>query len=234
MTPYAFLCFQQIAKEQYIFLCGGNNMRSVLEFVLKVQEVCSKTQMNLKIAHVGKKARNKAFSEVNSKCDFYLGYRRDFWRFWTRIQSVALSRIQYLIKVGKDERKDEIMQGLKRLLAYEAESTTVGSWALLSKGNKIVACDLGDKMLRVMNEYEKWENDADANGFEQAFKDCYDMLSSCPSPSSDQHPCCALKYPSNLDKVPETVYCPQCNRNMHTFVTFSCNHGPPCYFNPYF
>nr|GMD59223.1 protein SIEVE ELEMENT OCCLUSION B-like [Ipomoea batatas] len=114
----------------------------------------------------------------------------------------------------RDERKDEIMQGVKKLLAYEGEGSTVGVWALLSKGNRIIACDMGDKMLGVLNEYEKWKDSAQINGFERAFKDCYDMLNSS-SPTSYQHSHCFLNYPSNLDKIPDTQSCPQCNHNMH-------------------
>nr|GMC66906.1 protein SIEVE ELEMENT OCCLUSION B-like [Ipomoea batatas] len=168
--------------EKYIFLCGGNNIKRVLEFVLKM--------------------------------------------FWARLHSVASSRIQYLSKIGVDEGSDEILQGLRKLLSYEDECTAIGSWALLSKGKRIIACDMGDKMLGVLNEYEKWKNNAHANGFEQAFKDYYEMLKSS---SSHQRHCCALNYSSNLDKISKALSCPQSNQNMHKFVTFFCCHGPTNY-----
>nr|GMD77219.1 protein SIEVE ELEMENT OCCLUSION B-like [Ipomoea batatas] len=210
--------------EKYIFLCGGNNIKRVLEFVLKVQEVRSKFQMNMKIAYVGR--RRKMIKEMSRACD-YAFKPYEFKLFWARLHSVASSRIQYLNKVGLDERSDEILQGLRKLLSYEDECTTIGSWALLGKGKRIIACDRGDKMLGVLNEYEKWNNNAHANDFEQAFKAYYEMLNS--SSSSHQHPCCALNYSSNLDKISEAESCPQCNQNMHKFVTFSCCHGPTSY-----
>ncbi|XP_019172687.1 PREDICTED: protein SIEVE ELEMENT OCCLUSION B-like isoform X2 [Ipomoea nil] len=43
--------------EKYIFLCGGNNIKRVLEFVLKVQEIRSKFQINMNIAYVGRRGR---------------------------------------------------------------------------------------------------------------------------------------------------------------------------------
>nr|GMC67246.1 protein SIEVE ELEMENT OCCLUSION B-like [Ipomoea batatas]GME20777.1 protein SIEVE ELEMENT OCCLUSION B-like [Ipomoea batatas] len=210
--------------EKYIFLCGGNNIKRVLEFVLKIQEVRSKFQMNMEIAYVG---RRKMIEEMSRACD-YAFEPYEFKLFWARLHSVASSRIQYLNKVGLDERSDEILQGLKKLLSYEDECTTIGSWALLGKGKRIIGCDMGDKMLGVLNEYEKRKNNGHANDFEQVFKDYYEMLNS--SSSSHQHPCCALNYSSNLDKIPEAESCPQCNQHMHKFVTFSCCHGPTNYF----
>ncbi|XP_019172801.1 PREDICTED: protein SIEVE ELEMENT OCCLUSION B-like [Ipomoea nil] len=207
--------------EKYILLCGGNNIKRVLEFVLKVKEVRSKFQMNMKIAYVGR--RRKIIEEVSRACD-YAFTRYEFKSFWARLHSVASSRIQYLCNVGVlDERSDEILQGLRKLLSYEDECTTIGSWALLGKGKRIIACDMGDKMLGVLNEHEKWKNIEHANDFEQTFKDCYEMLNTSSS-SSNQHSCCALNYSSNLDKIPEIVSCFQCDQNMHKFVTFSCCH----------
>nr|GMD04692.1 protein SIEVE ELEMENT OCCLUSION B-like [Ipomoea batatas] len=216
-----------IDDDEYIFLCGGNNIKRVLEFVLKVQEVRSEFQMNMKIAYVGR--RRKMIEELDRECDYVFDHLIDVKFFWARLYSVTSSRIQYLNKVGLDEGSDEILQGLRKLLSYEDECTTIESWALLGKGKRIIACDVGDKMLGALNEYEKWKNNAHANDFEQAFKDCYEMLNTSSSSSSHQHSCCALNYSSNLDQVPEVESCPQCDQNMHKFVTFSCCHGPTNY-----
>nr|GLL44437.1 protein SIEVE ELEMENT OCCLUSION B-like isoform X2 [Ipomoea trifida] len=215
-----------IDDDEYIFLCGGNNIKRVLEFVLKVQEVRSEFQMNMKIAYVGR--RRKMIEELDRAFDYVFNLG-DVKFFWARLYSMTSSRIQYLNKVGLDEGSDEILQGLRKLLSYEDECTTIESWALLGKGKRIIACDVGDKMLGALNEYEKWKNNAHANDFEQAFKDCYEMLNTSSSSSSHQHSCCALNYSSNLDQVPEVESCPQCDQNMHKFVTFSCCHGPTNY-----
>nr|GLL44445.1 protein SIEVE ELEMENT OCCLUSION B-like isoform X2 [Ipomoea trifida] len=53
-----------IDDDEYIFLCGGNNIKRVLEFVLKIQEVRSEFQMNMKIAYVGR--RRKMIEELDS------------------------------------------------------------------------------------------------------------------------------------------------------------------------
>nr|GMD51163.1 protein SIEVE ELEMENT OCCLUSION B-like [Ipomoea batatas]GMD59225.1 protein SIEVE ELEMENT OCCLUSION B-like [Ipomoea batatas] len=174
-----------IDNEECIFLCGGNDNKQVQEFTLKIQEVCCKTQMNMKIAYIGRSEKVKVEMQRVGCLVFSSSRIKEFWR---RIQSMALSRIQYLIAMGLGEGNDEIMQGLKKLLAYEAEGSTVGVWGLLSKGNRIIACDMGDKMLGVMNEYEKWKDNAQAKGFEHAFRDCYEMLS-YSSHTPYQHSC---------------------------------------------
>ncbi|XP_019184443.1 PREDICTED: protein SIEVE ELEMENT OCCLUSION B-like [Ipomoea nil] len=210
-----------IDDENYIFLCGGNNNKQVQEFTRKLEEVRSKIQVNIKIAYIGRSGKN--VNKVRSVCDYAFNSRTDKF-FWIRLR-MASSRIQYLSKAGLDEENDEIMQGLKKLLAYEAEGSAVGVWALLSKGNRIIACDMGEKIYGVMNEYEKWEDNTQENGFDKAFKDCYETMLSSSSLTLTQHPCCSLNYPSNLDEISETVSCPQCNHNMQKFVTFSCCHG---------
>ncbi|XP_019199800.1 PREDICTED: protein SIEVE ELEMENT OCCLUSION B-like [Ipomoea nil] len=213
-----------IDDEEYIFLCGGNNNKQVQEFILKIQEICSKIQMNWRIVYIGRSEKTLFDEDVRRMCDSTVTSEQRIKEFWTRLQSMASSRIQYLHKMGLDEGSDEIMQGVKKLLVYEAEGSTVGVWALLSKGKGIIACDMGDKMLGVMNEYEKWKDNAQINGFDRAFKDCYEMMLSSSSSTSYQHPYCFLNYPSNLEKIPNTQSCPHCNHNMHKLVTFSCCH----------
>nr|GMD18182.1 protein SIEVE ELEMENT OCCLUSION B-like [Ipomoea batatas] len=133
--------------------------------------------------------------------------------FWARLRSIFLSRIRFLNESHCDEGRDEIVEGLKKLLAYEDKGlvSPVDGWAMLCKGNKIVVCDLGDNMLTVMNEFEKWKESAIAKGFDRAFKAHHEKkLAGTTTYASQCHPCCALDYPSNFDEVPKNVKCPQC------------------------
>nr|GME03661.1 protein SIEVE ELEMENT OCCLUSION B-like [Ipomoea batatas] len=209
---------QNSIKRKYdIFFCGGNDAKCIQEFATKVMEVNSQIQLDIKFAYIGN--NKKAKSLVQNISGYALVYA-EYLRFWTRLRSAFLSRINYLNKTGRIEDEDKIFLGLQKLLAYEAKSTTFGAWVLLSKGEEVVACDLGDKMMRVMNAYQKWKNNIYSKGFSQAFKDCYEKLAS----SQDQHSCCMLEYPLTLDKIPEDVKCPQGSHNMHKFVTFTCCH----------
>nr|GMC47022.1 protein SIEVE ELEMENT OCCLUSION B-like [Ipomoea batatas]GMD04328.1 protein SIEVE ELEMENT OCCLUSION B-like [Ipomoea batatas] len=213
------------AREYDIFFCGGNDVKCIQEFASKVKDITSEIQLDIKFAYIGN--NKKAKSLVKNISGYALSSNNaEYLWFWTRLRSAFLSRINYLNKTGRIEDEDKIFLGLQKLLAYEAKSTTFGAWVLLSKGEEVVACDFGDKMMRVMNVYQKWKNNIHSKGFSQAFKDCYEKLAS----SQDQHSCCMLEYPLTLDKIPEDVKCPQGSHNMHKFVTFTCCHDcPPGY-----
>nr|GME03256.1 protein SIEVE ELEMENT OCCLUSION B-like [Ipomoea batatas] len=189
------------------------------KFATKVKEVNSEIQLDIKFAYIGNNKKAKSLVKDISGYALSSNNAEYLW-FWTRLRSAFLSRINCLNKIGRIEDDDTIFLGLQKLLAYEAKSTTFGAWVLLSKGEEIVACDLGNKMMRVMNTYQKWKNNIHNKGFSQAFKDCYEKLASF----QDQHFCCTLEYPLTLDKMPEDVKCPQCSHNMHKFVTFTCYH----------
>nr|GMD78007.1 protein SIEVE ELEMENT OCCLUSION B-like [Ipomoea batatas] len=105
-SSFALWLNNLIDDDKYIFLCGGNNIKRVLEFVLKVQEFRSEFQMNMEIAYVGR--RRKMIEELDSACDYVFDLI-DFKCFWARLYSVTSSRIQYLNKVGLDEGSDEIL-----------------------------------------------------------------------------------------------------------------------------
>nr|GLL31880.1 protein SIEVE ELEMENT OCCLUSION B-like [Ipomoea trifida] len=210
-----------VDENKYIFLMGGNDIKWVKEFTSKV--LCVNPQLAFVLSYDG--TNIKVVSTI-ARGQIYDGYYKSPQAakyLWTRLQSMFLSRIQFLNETHRDEKSDEIVEGLKRLLAYEAKGSTIEGWVLLAKGNKIILCDLGDKMLTVMNEYDKWKDNAIAKGFDQAFKDHHEMLAS--TSTSHHHPYCALEYPSNFSKIPENEKCPQCCYNMNKFVTFTCCHG---------
>nr|GMC82903.1 protein SIEVE ELEMENT OCCLUSION B-like [Ipomoea batatas] len=106
---------------------------------------------------------------------------------------------------------------------YEMGATMEG-WAMLSKGQKVVVCGQGAKMLRVINEYENWKENMAPKSFDQAFKDYYNktLHTSC---SSNSHSCCAFEYPITLKEIPEKEKCPECFHDMQKLVTFTCYHG---------
>ncbi|XP_019183908.1 PREDICTED: protein SIEVE ELEMENT OCCLUSION B-like [Ipomoea nil] len=211
--------------EDYIFLYGGNDINWVREFTSKVHQLASKIQLKVNLAYVGK---NKMITSIIDKeklshCAFKKSY--NVWRFWTRLRSMFLSRIHYLDEINyfDEECNDEILQGLKKLLAYEGKNTRIEGWALLSKGKKIVVCGHGAKILQVINDYEIWKENIATKGFDEAFKDHHEMLTF--SSSLKSHSCCALEYSTTLNKIQENEKCPECSYRMHKFVTFTCCHG---------
>ncbi|XP_019163757.1 PREDICTED: protein SIEVE ELEMENT OCCLUSION B-like [Ipomoea nil] len=212
-----------VNENKYIFLIGGNDLKWVKAFVSKVMQVVSlNPQLAIMITYLGSNVKVGSTILQDNICEAPTTAVGS-WFIWARLRSIFLSRIRFLNQTYCDEDHDEIVEGLKKMLAYEAKDSAVEGWAMLCKGNKIVVCDLGDTMLTVMNEYEKWKESAIAKGFDQAFKDHHEMLSRSIY-ASKHHPCCALDYPCNFDKVPEIVKCPQCYHNMQKFVTFRCHH----------
>nr|GMC91016.1 protein SIEVE ELEMENT OCCLUSION B-like [Ipomoea batatas] len=214
-----------IEKERCIFLYGGNNIRWVREFTSKVHEVTLNTESDIELIYVGKNEKVRA-SIGEEHMSYLLSSPYDAWRFWTRLQSALLSRINYLNAANchGDECDDEIAQGFKKLLGYECKGATMEGWALLSKEQKVVVCGQGAKMLRVINEYESWKENMALQSFDQAFKDYYNKtLHTCCSPNS--HSCCAFEYPVTLKEIPKKEKCPECFHDMQKFVTFTCYHG---------
>nr|GMD18103.1 protein SIEVE ELEMENT OCCLUSION B-like [Ipomoea batatas] len=209
-----------VNANEHIFFIGGKDIKWVKTFASNVlTEIHFNPQLTIKMTYVG--SNNKVASTIRQDriCATFDHIVQGF-NFWMNLQSIFLSRIKFLDETYGDEESDEILKGLKFLLAYE---TSVDGWALLCKGNKIIVYDLGDKMLAVMNEFAKWKESAIVKGFDQAFKDHHhEMFGSTCTPQ--HHPACALEYPSNSDKVPENIKCPQCCHNMQKFVTFKCYH----------
>nr|GMD15023.1 protein SIEVE ELEMENT OCCLUSION B-like [Ipomoea batatas] len=214
-----------VNANEHIFFIGGKDIKWVKTFASWVLREIHNPQLTIKMVYVG--SNNKVTLTIREEriCETFDGRIRAGFIFWMILQSMFLSRIKFLYETyGDDEESDEIVKGLKFLLSYETEGV---GWALLCKGNKIVLYDLGDKMLAVMNEYEKWKESAIIKGFDQAFKDHHhEMFGSTCIP---QHHPYALEYPSNSDKVPENIKCPQCCHNMQKFVTFKCDHGHSMY-----
>nr|GMC82908.1 protein SIEVE ELEMENT OCCLUSION B-like [Ipomoea batatas] len=212
------------SEGSYIFLFGGNDIKWVKEFTSKVHEIRLKYQSNLDLMYVGKNVRVRA-SIYEENMSRLLRSPYHSWRFWARLQSALVSRINYLNATNchGDGCDDEIAQGLKKLLSYECKGATMEGWALLSKGKKMVVCGQGAKMLRVINEHENWKEKPVLKSFDQAFKDYYNKThTSC---SSNSHSCCAFEYPITLKDILKKEKCPECFRDMRKWVTFTCYHG---------
>nr|GLL20379.1 protein SIEVE ELEMENT OCCLUSION B-like isoform X1 [Ipomoea trifida] len=209
--------------EDYIFLYGGNDINWVREFTSKVHQLASKIQLKVELAYVGKNTMIRSIIDKEKMSLCALPDSLLVWWFWTRLRSMFLSRIYYLDAINHfgEENNDEILQELKKLLAYEGKNTRIEGWGLLSKGKKVVVCGHEAKILQVINEYEIWKENIATKGFDEAFKDHHEMLISS---SLKSHSCCALEYPITLNKIPENEKCPECSYLMHKFVTFTCCH----------
>nr|GMD51014.1 protein SIEVE ELEMENT OCCLUSION B-like [Ipomoea batatas] len=69
---------KRIDDEEYIFLCGGNNNKQVQEVILKIQEVCSKLQMNRRILYIGRSEKTLFDDEVRRMSNHLSGAAATF------------------------------------------------------------------------------------------------------------------------------------------------------------
>nr|GMD16581.1 protein SIEVE ELEMENT OCCLUSION B-like [Ipomoea batatas] len=216
-----------VEENRCIFLIGGHDIQWVKTFESKVMLANQfNPQSKIEMLYVGSNMKVASMIGIGDLIgDRMLGSPFVSWLFWARLRSIFVSRIKFVEETHGDEECDEILRSVKKLLAYEANNLVVNNWAMLCKGNKIVVCDQGDKMLKVMTEYEKWKENAIAKGFDQAFKDHHDEMFHSASTSLHHHHRYALKYPCNFESVPEDVKCPECCHDMQKFVTFKCCHG---------
>nr|GMD13265.1 protein SIEVE ELEMENT OCCLUSION B-like [Ipomoea batatas] len=218
-----------VEENRCIFLIGGHDIQWVKTFDSKVMlAIQFNPQSKIEMLYVGSNMKIASKIDEDKDCNV-IGDPIHSWFFWARLRSIFVSRIKFVEETYGDEECDEILRSVKKLLAYEANDLVVNDWAMLCKGNKIVVCDQGDKMLKVMTEYEKWKENAIAKGFDKAFKDYHDeiMLHST-STSLHHHHRCAVKYSCNFESVPEDVKCPECCYGMQKFVTFKCCHDSAC------
>ncbi|XP_031121600.1 uncharacterized protein LOC116024755 isoform X2 [Ipomoea triloba] len=216
-----------VNANELIFFIGGNDINWVKIFASQVlPKIHFIPQGTINMVYVGSNNKVRSLIRRDMICETFASIVEQS-TFWINLQGLFLSRIKFLDDAYLDEKSDEIVKGLKLLLAYEAKEIGVVGWALLCKGNKIVIYDLGDKMLAVMNEYATWKESAIVKGFDQAFKDHHTEMFAGSTCTSQHHPC-ALECPSNSDKVPENIKCPQCCHNMQKFVTFRCYHDNLC------
>lgn len=202
-----------------IFLYGGNDI-GAREFNAKVKASLS-SNIELRMMYVGKNKEVRSSIASSESLD-----GPSTWLFWARLKSMLLSRMHYLRKTSFKEEDDEIVEGLKKLLSYEAPGET-GGWSMLCTKDKVVRCGEMAKMLKVVTDYETWkENVKDNKGFHEAFNEYYNNHSFT---TQHQH-CCGLEYPCELEcpipyiSIPKIEKCPDCNIDMYKLITFSCCH----------
>nr|GMD20787.1 protein SIEVE ELEMENT OCCLUSION B-like [Ipomoea batatas] len=127
-----------VEENRCIFLIGGHDIQWVKTFESKVMlEIQCNPQSQIKMFYVGSNMKVASMIEVDGNCNVK-GNLFSSWLFWSRLQSIFMSRINFVEETHGDEEYDEILEKLKKLLAYEANDLVVKEWAMLCKGNKIV------------------------------------------------------------------------------------------------
>ena len=117
------------------------------------------------------------------------------------------------IQLGKDDKKDHVMQEIKRLLSYVRE----GGWAMVSKGSSVMVNEKGTTMLNALLEYNTWKENVDMQGFDEAFPKLVTKL------RGKSHPCFCFEFLHFSGRIPDTMTCAECPRSVDKYSTFlSC------------
>ncbi|PRQ36289.1 putative sieve element occlusion [Rosa chinensis] len=191
-----------IKEDKYIFFYGGKDNEWIQQFTKKATAL----------------ANDPIFKEAKIHLELVCvgkGSRGEddhgvLGRFWTSVESLFFTK--------GHKQVESVNQEIQKLLSYKNES----GWAVLSKGSTVLVTGHGVSVLKVVEDFEKWKDHVKEKGFEFCFKAYHEKISQA------SRPCCRLDIPGSNGKVPESMRCPDCHRNMETFISYKCCHidGP--------
>lgn len=127
--------------------------------------------------------------------------------FWKGVESLLVTKPSKIVS-----------QQLENLLSYKNES----GWALLTKGSTVVFVGHGTTILKTVAEFAKWKEEVVKKGFEIAFKEYYEKVSSINASSV------YLNHETSVvaQKIPQTVIeCPQCHRTMEVLISYQFSNN---------
>ncbi|TQE00770.1 hypothetical protein C1H46_013565 [Malus baccata] len=127
-------------------------------------------------------------------------------KLWSGIECL------FFTKVHKPD--GQACQEIQKLLSYKNES----GWAVLTKGNSVVVTGHGVSILKVVEDIDKWKDHMKERGFEFCFKSYHERV------RAGTRPCGRLDIEHSNGKVPDTIKCAECHRNMETFISYKCCH----------
>ncbi|KAH9607289.1 hypothetical protein KSS87_022501 [Heliosperma pusillum] len=201
-----------IREGKYIFLYGGDDIDWIRKFTTQARSVAQALKIPLELLYVGR-SHNKEL--VRRVCAIITVEQLSHcwqdpswvWYFWTRIESMIHSKVK-LERI--DDHGDTILQEIQRLHSHDK---TTGGWALLAKGSTILAHGPGKTILLALEERDQWREPGIEPGYVDHFHGRY----------LEMFPCHRLDFPSNV-KIPNSMFCSDCHRNMKKYHSFICCH----------
>ncbi|XP_071711702.1 protein SIEVE ELEMENT OCCLUSION B-like [Rutidosis leptorrhynchoides] len=214
-----------IKDDKYIILYGGDDIEWIRKFTNTARAMAKAARIPLEIIYVGKSKKKekvrKTISTISiEKLSYFWQQSTLMWFFWARLESMLYSKIQ-LNKA--DDHQDIMMQQIKKLLSYDKD----GSWALLSKGSKILTNGHGTTMMQAQVDFDLWKEDISSKGFDVAFTEYHDKLHVAANN------CCRFEFAIGAGRIPESMTCPECHRSMEKYISFSCCHDQTGLLEPY-
>ncbi|CAN6547859.1 unnamed protein product [Malus baccata var. baccata] len=191
-----------IKEDTYTFFYGGKDNGWIQEFTKKATAFAKDPFFKEAKIHIELSCVGKG---SKGKDDHGI-----LGKLWSGIESL------FFTKVHKPD--GQVCQEIQKLLSYKNES----GWAVLTKGNSVVVTGHGVSILKVVEDIDKWKDHMKERGFEFCFKSYHERVRAGTSP------CGRLDIEHSSGKVPDTIKCADCHRNMETFISYKCCHidGP--------
>ena len=190
-------------------------MEWIRKFTTTARAVASTARIPLEMVYVGKSTKREQVRKCTTaitaeKLSYCWQDLAMVWFFWTRLESMMFSKIQ----LGSTVDVDPMLREIKKLLSYDKE----GGWAVLSKGSFVFVNGHSSSVLPTFNEYDAWKEYVPSKGFDMACSDYHNNL------RPDARPCCRFEFSSTVGRIPDTMKCPECLRNMEKYMAFLCCH----------
>ncbi|XP_059448323.1 protein SIEVE ELEMENT OCCLUSION B-like [Corylus avellana] len=184
-----------IKEEKYVFFYGGKDNEWIQQFVRKATSLANNKETNISINFLCLENGKKGENDVRIR-----------GQFWSKIESLFFSAKTY-----KETEQNTVMREIQKLLSFKNES----GWAILSKGSKVVVSDIGTKISKALDDFEKEKGNVRDMGFDTFFKTKLDQ---------GDHPCCSVDIPFIAGNIPNQMKCHHCLRVMETYLSFKCCH----------
>ncbi|GKA40862.1 sieve element occlusion B-like protein [Tanacetum coccineum] len=202
-----------ISEKKYICLYGGDDLNWIRSFTKLAADIAQRAGIQLEMVYVGKSGTKERIRKTSAtiseeKLSHTWPDPTSVWYYWTRLESMLYSKMQY----GKSYENDPIMKEVMTMMSFDGSDQ---GWALICKGSSEMARANADLALMSLREYDNWELDAQQIGFVPALRAYLAKL------HTPQH-CNRLILPGISGGIPEVVVCSECGRTMEKFFMFRC------------
>uniref|UniRef100_A0A7N0T0T0 Sieve element occlusion C-terminal domain-containing protein n=1 Tax=Kalanchoe fedtschenkoi TaxID=63787 RepID=A0A7N0T0T0_KALFE len=193
---------------KWVILYGGNDVDWSRKFTTQVRKILSDACILAQMIYVGE---NIELDPQSYSLDL-----RKVCYFWTRLESILISRYQSL-RAG-DSGTDPILGDVKKLLSYKSAET----WGCLrTPSSDSMVHGLGDVLLQGFMKFEMRERDVQTKEFAKEFQNHIEQLT---RGSSSGHVCRHIILHTDIRDAVESLKCPSCDHSMEKKISYGCCH----------
>uniref|UniRef100_A0A7N0TVQ0 Sieve element occlusion C-terminal domain-containing protein n=1 Tax=Kalanchoe fedtschenkoi TaxID=63787 RepID=A0A7N0TVQ0_KALFE len=199
---------RMVEDGKWVILYGGNDVEWSRKFTTQVRKVLSVACILVEMIYV---EENRELEPQS-----YSLYLRKVRYFWTRLESLLISRYQSF-SVG-DSGTDPILGEVKKMLSYKFAET----WACIrTPSSDSMVHGLGDVMLQGFIEFEMWEQDVQTKEFAKEFQNHIELMT---RGSASGHACRRIVLHTDVRDAVESLKCPSCDHSIEKKIRYGCCH----------